>query len=80
MSGIGTRAIVEINQAASQFESSIVLRIDNKFIDVKSILGLTFTLISNNEYVLEIHGADKEEASRVMTDIFDKHGLLVRVQ
>lgn len=80
MSGIGTKAIVAINQAASGFESSIVLRIDNKFIDVKSILGLTFTLISNEEYVLEIHGPDKEEASRVMSEVFEKNGLSVRVQ
>ena len=38
-------AIVEIAQTAGQFNSSIVLQADNKYIDVKSILGLFTTLV-----------------------------------
>lgn len=40
-------AIVEISQAANKFRSSIVLQADNKYIDVKSILGLFTTLVGN---------------------------------
>lgn len=43
-------AIVDIAQTASQFNSSIVLQADNKYIDVKSILGLFTTLVSSQSY------------------------------
>ena len=33
-------AIVDISQTANKFRSSIVLQAENKYIDVKSILGL----------------------------------------
>ena len=59
MSGLGTRAIVEINQVANQFQSSIVIKVGKRFIDVKSILGLSITLFSNEVYHLEIHGPER---------------------
>lgn len=52
MSGLATRAIVEINQVANQFQSSIVIKVGKRFIDVKSILGLSITLFSNEVYHL----------------------------
>jgi phosphocarrier protein HPr len=43
----GIKAIVAINQAASSYKSSIVLRMKDKHVDVKSILGLSITLYTN---------------------------------
>ncbi|GFZ95274.1 hypothetical protein GCM10008018_46990 [Paenibacillus marchantiophytorum] len=75
MSGLGTRAIVEINQAANQFQSSIVIKVGKRYIDVKSILGLSITLFSNETYQLDIHGPDEAEAKQAMNQLFHKHGL-----
>lgn len=75
MSGLGTRAIVEINQVANQFQSSIVIKVGKRYIDVKSILGLSITLFSNEVYHLEIHGPDEAEAKHAMEELFIKHGL-----
>lgn len=76
----GIRAIVDINQRAAGYKSSIVLRInDTKFIDVKSILGLSITLYQTDVYRLEIHGLDEAEAKAAMVDVFNKHHLHVEV-
>lgn len=72
-------AVVEIAQTASKFTSSIVLQADNKYIDVKSILGLFTTLVTGNSYELHVHGSDAEEASAALTEVFAKHGLKVTV-
>lgn len=72
-------AIVEISQAASKFRSSIVLQADNKYIDVKSILGLFTTLVGNQKYELHVHGPDADEAKAAMAEVFKKHGLDVSV-
>lgn len=72
-------AVVEIAQTAGQFTSSIVLQADNKYIDVKSILGLFTTLVSHQSYELHVHGPDAEEAKKSMIDVFNKHGLNVTV-
>ncbi|MEH7084927.1 HPr family phosphocarrier protein [Neobacillus drentensis] len=79
MSIITTTAIVEINQTANNFQSSIVLRVNNRSLDVKSIIGLSVTLITSNEYHLEIHGTDEEEAKKQMVNVFQKHGLKVEL-
>ncbi|MEC0230704.1 HPr family phosphocarrier protein [Paenibacillus alba] len=78
MSGLGTRTIVEINQAANQFQSSIVLKVGKRFIDVKSILGLSITLLTHEVYRLDIHGPDEAEAKQAMSDLFKKHGLVLQ--
>ncbi|OBZ10235.1 MULTISPECIES: HPr family phosphocarrier protein [Bacillales] len=76
----GIRAIVYINQIAAGYKSSIVLCVsEKKFIDVKSILGLSFTLYLNQKYKLEIHGPDEEEAKLAMVEAFKKHHLDVEV-
>lgn len=72
-------AIVEISQAANKFRSSIVLQADNKYIDVKSILGLFTTLVGNQKYELHVHGPDADEAKPAMAEVFKKHGLDVSV-
>jgi phosphocarrier protein HPr len=77
MSGIETRAIVDINKTANQFKSSVVLRWDGKAIDAKSILGLSLTLIGSQAYHLDIHGPDEAEARAAMLAVFRKHHLPV---
>lgn len=72
-------AIVEISQAASQFTSSIVLQADNKYIDVKSILGLFTTLVGGHSYELHVHGPDAEEAKAKMSEVFAKHSLDIKI-
>lgn len=52
--------VVEINKTAQQFQSSIVIKTDDKSIDAKSILGLTYSILSSETFVLEIHGPDEE--------------------
>lgn len=72
-------AIVEIAQTAGQFSSSIVLQADNKYIDVKSILGLFTTLLNTESYELHVHGTDAEAAKAAVVAAFTKHGLNVKV-
>lgn len=72
-------AIVEISQTASQFTSSIVLQFENKYIDVKSILGLFTTLTNTHEYELHVIGPDAEEAKKAMIEVFEKHNLPVKL-
>ncbi|MDQ6418874.1 HPr family phosphocarrier protein [Paenibacillus sp. LHD-117] len=73
------RSIVDINQTAGAFQSSIVLRTGDRFIDAKSILGLSMTLYRDQTYRLDIHGPDEEEAKAAMLDVFLKYGLLVEI-
>ncbi len=72
-------AIVEISQTANKFSSSIVLQLENKYIDVKSILGLFTTLLNTHAYELHVHGPDAEEAKAAMKEVFAKHQLQVKV-
>ncbi|TVY08717.1 HPr family phosphocarrier protein [Paenibacillus cremeus] len=77
MPNANNAAIVEISQTANKFRSSIVLQYDNKFIDVKSILGLFTTLLTSSNYDLHVHGPDAEDAKKAMSDVFEKHGLKI---
>jgi phosphocarrier protein HPr len=72
-------AIVELSQIANKFRSSIVLQAENKYIDVKSILGLFTTLVGNLSYELHVHGPDADEAKKELGEVFAKHGLKVSV-
>jgi len=72
-------AIVDISQTANKFRSSIVLQAENKYIDVKSILGLFTTLVSGHAYELHVHGPDAEEAKSAMAEVFAKHNLNITV-
>ncbi|MEK0313159.1 HPr family phosphocarrier protein [Cohnella sp. 56] len=72
-------AIVELSQTANKFRSSIVLQADNKYIDVKSILGLFTTLVGGHAYELHVHGPDADEAKKELGEVFAKHNLNVTV-
>ncbi|MED4602921.1 HPr family phosphocarrier protein [Paenibacillus validus] len=77
MPNANNAAIVEISQTANKFRSSIVLQYENKYIDVKSILGLFTTLLTSSKYDLHVHGPDAEEAKQAMAEVFEKHGLSI---
>ena len=79
MSNSKNAAIVEISQTANRFTSSIVLKYENKYIDVKSILGLFTTLVDSSEYELHVHGPDAEQAKKEMIEVFKKHNLNIRL-
>ncbi|MVO99259.1 HPr family phosphocarrier protein [Paenibacillus lutrae] len=79
MPSANNTAIVEISQTANQFRSSIVLQYDNKYIDVKSILGLFTTLLSSGQYELHVHGPDEDEAKKAMAEVFAKHQLEIAI-
>ena len=79
MPSANNAAIVEISQTANKFRSSIVLQYDNKYIDVKSILGLFTTLLSSGQYDLHVHGPDAEEAKKAMGEVFAKHNLSIQI-
>jgi len=72
-------AIVDISQTANKFRSSIVLQAENKYIDVKSILGLFTTLVGGHSYELHVHGPDASEATVAMGDVFKKHNLDIKI-
>lgn len=74
------KVVVEINQTANKFRSSIVIRTDDKNIDAKSILGLTYTVLSSKAFKLEIHGPDEAEAKIAMTRVFMKNGLPIETR
>lgn len=79
MTNTNNAAVVEVSQAANQFRSSIVLEYDNKYIDVKSILGLFTTLLTTGTYQLHVHGPDAEEAKKTMIAAFAKHNMNVEL-
>ncbi|WP_371747559.1 HPr family phosphocarrier protein [Terribacillus sp. DMT04] len=70
---------VDINQTANQFKSSIVLVMDNKVVDAKSMLGLSNSVLTSDFFRLEIYGEDAEEAKKAMRDVFLSNGLPVEI-
>jgi len=72
-------AIVELSQTANKYRSSIVLQTENKYIDVKSILGLFTTLVGGHAYELHVHGPDADEAKKDLAAVFAKHNLNVTI-
>lgn len=79
MKKTAVEAVVEINQVASSFESSIVIIADDKIIDAKSMLGLSFSIVSAESFKLEVHGKDEVEAKKAMIEVFTKNKLAVEV-
>ncbi|AQR76416.1 HPr family phosphocarrier protein [Paenibacillus larvae] len=79
MPSANNAAIMEISQTANQFRSSIVLQYDNKYIDVKSILGLFTTLLSSGSYELHIMGPDTDAEGKAMQEVFSKHGMNITI-
>lgn len=79
MSNTNNASIVEISQTANKFRSSIVLQYENKYIDVKSILGLFTTLVTDGQFYLHVHGPDADDAKKAMNDVFQKYNMSVEV-
>jgi phosphocarrier protein HPr len=76
-----TDIVKEINSTANRFESSIVLLCENRALDAKSILNLFLSYLSlTKEYVIEVHGADEEEAMKAMLAVFQKHEIKATVK
>ncbi|MFD2215533.1 HPr family phosphocarrier protein [Metabacillus endolithicus] len=73
------QAVVEINQVASKFESSIVIITDDKVVDAKSMLGLSFSILTSKSFKLEIHGKDEEDAKNALKEVFVKNKLSVEI-
>ncbi|WP_286160741.1 HPr family phosphocarrier protein [Virgibacillus sp. 7505] len=72
-------AVVDINHEASKYESSIVLITGSRVIDVKSMLGLSNSILNSEEYKLEIYGSDEEAAKQAMRKLFAENGLVVTI-
>lgn len=79
LSNAFAQLVVDINRTAQQFQSSIVIKTDKKCLDAKSILGLTYSVLSSKSFVLEIHGPDAEEAKKEMVQVFHHHNLAVEI-
>ncbi|AKO93565.1 HPr family phosphocarrier protein [Priestia filamentosa] len=73
------KVVVEINETANKFQSSIVIKTDDKTIDAKSILGLTYTVLNSQSFQVEIHGEDEEGAKRAMSHVFWKNNLPIEL-
>lgn len=74
------KVVVQINQTANKYQSSIVIKTDNAMIDAKSILGLTNSILTSSSFHLEIHGSDEDQAKTAMQQVFRKNGLPVSVR
>lgn len=72
-------AVLEISETANRFQSNVVIITDTTNIDAKSILGLTYTVLSSQTFKLEVHGPDEKEAKTAMAHIFWKNKLPVEV-
>lgn len=79
MSAVDTKTIIDINHTATQFRSSIVLRAGSRVIDVKSILGLSVSLVTGETYRVDIHGPDEAEAKEAIAAVFAKHNLKAEI-
>ncbi len=73
------KIIAEINETASQFNSTIVIRANSKSFDAKSMLGLAYSILSCKSFKLDIKGPDEAKAKMEMARVFWKHGLPVEV-
>lgn len=71
------KQLATVNQVASQFSSSIVIKFDDKNIDVKSILGLFTSLTGSATYELEVRGSDAIKAAEAVTKAFEEAGLKI---
>jgi phosphocarrier protein HPr len=74
-----SRKLLNIVHTANKFNSSIVLHTASKVIDVKSFLGLSVSLAKKEDYKLEVHGNDSEEAKKAMIEAFTEYGLTVKL-
>jgi phosphocarrier protein len=74
--GLHARAAAKLVQAASAFESRVLLRLDGQEVDAKSILGLMLLAAAQGTRLHVVcDGADEEEAlAAVAALIADRFG------
>lgn len=59
----GARPIAKLVQIASQFQSKVCIKQDDKVVNAKSIMGMmTLGLVSGQSLGLEIDGEDENDA------------------
>lgn len=70
--GLDSRAINQLVQVTSQFESDIYLTYNGHKVDCKSIMGVLSLAIPNNaEISLEATGSDDREALKQLIKTFE---------
>ena len=66
-SGLETRPVALLVQAASQFRSDVYLESENRRVNAKSIMGMmTLGLDSGAEVTVVTNGEDEEEAIAIL--------------
>jgi phosphocarrier protein HPr len=70
--GLHTRAAAKLVDIAKKYESKIEMRLDDRTVDCKSIMGLiTLGAHKNNIVDLMIDGADEREAFNAIKELID---------
>lgn len=63
------RPVAVLVQKASQFESKIYIKLDDKSINAKSIMGMmSIGLTQDSQVTVEADGTDEETAVKVLAD------------
>ena len=63
MDSFEARPIALLVQTANQFDSQIYLEVDEKRVNVKSIMGMmSLALLNGTEVSIDVEGADAEKA------------------
>ena len=68
-----SRPIAHLVQEASQYSSSVKIRVDNKEINAKSIMGmmgLAMELVKGTDFTIITEGKDEEEAASGIASFF----------
>lgn len=68
--GMDARPIALIVQLANQFQSKIYLEIEEKRVNVKSIMGMmSLALVNGTEVTVDAEGEDAEKAVKALEEI-----------
>lgn len=71
-SAIGAKKAQEIVQRASDFESDMILRYENKEVDLKSILGImSLAVLEGAKIEIEAKGPDANEAIEALKEMIN---------
>ena len=69
-SAIGAKKAQEIVQKASEYEADMVLRYENKEVDLKSILGImSLAVLEGAKIDIEAKGSDANEAIAALEEM-----------
>ena len=67
--GMDARPIALIVQLANQFQSKIYLEIEEKRVNVKSIMGMmSLALVNGTEVTVDAEGEDEEKAVKALEE------------